>query len=61
VKSCVFAQISIVDGKAVIGEECKGCGRCAMACKRDAVTITIDNPDYVEQCIARIGALVEVS
>ena len=60
VKYCVFDQIRVVDGVAVVGEECKGCGRCAMACRQDAVRITIDNPDYVEQCIARIGALVEV-
>jgi hypothetical protein len=61
VDSCVFAQMSIVNKKAVIGEECKGCGRCATVCKRDAVKITIDNPDYVEQCIARINALVDIT
>lgn len=60
VKFCVFGQMSVVDGKAVVGEECKGCGRCAMVCKRGAVKITIDNPSYVEQCIERIGALVDV-
>jgi UDP-glucose 4-epimerase len=61
VKYCVFGQIEIVDGRAVVGEECKGCGRCAMECKRDAVKITIDNPDYVEACISRISALVNVT
>jgi len=58
---CVFGEMHLVDGKAVIGEECKGCGRCAMVRKRDAVKITIDNPDYVEQCIERISALVDIS
>jgi ferredoxin len=61
VKKCVFGQMEVVDGKAVIGEECKGCGRCAMVRKRDAVKITIDNPAYVEQCIARINSLVDVN
>jgi Fe-S-cluster-containing hydrogenase component 2 len=60
VKYCVFGQMSVVDGRAVVGEECKGCGRCAMVCKRGAVRITVDNPEYVEQCIAHIGALVDV-
>ncbi len=60
VKACIFNQITIPNGKAVIGVECKGCGRCATACKRDGVRITIDNPDYVEQCMSRIGALVEL-
>ncbi len=61
---CVFKQISIPagvgKGPAVIGEECKGCGRCAMVCKRGGVSITIDNPEYVEQCVARINELVEI-
>ncbi len=60
VDSCVFQQISIVDGKAVIGEECKGCGRCATACRRNAIRITVDNPDYVDQCVKRISSLVDI-
>ena len=61
---CVFKQITIPGGVgkgiAVIGEECKGCGRCAMVCKRNGVRVTIDNTDYIDQCISRISALVEL-
>ena len=60
VDACIFDQVTVEDGKAVIGEECKGCGRCAAVCRRGGVRITIDNPDYVTDCVARIGALVEV-
>ncbi len=60
VDMCIFDQITIVDKKAVIGEECKGCGRCAMVCKRDGVRITIEDPDYVNRCIERIGSKVTV-
>ncbi|MBN2026668.1 MAG: 4Fe-4S binding protein [Actinobacteria bacterium] len=60
VDACIFKQIEIVDGIAVVGEECKGCSRCATACPVDAITITVDNPGYIDECIDRISAYVEV-
>lgn len=60
VDACIFDQIEIIGGKAVIGEECKGCGRCATICKKGAIRITIDDPEYVDRCVRRIGSLVDV-
>ncbi len=60
VKNCTFQQITIVGKKAVIGEECKGCGRCAMVCKQDAISIRIDDPSYIESCVERISAKVNL-
>jgi ferredoxin len=60
VEACIFMQMKIVDDIAVVGEECKGCSRCAIACPRDAITISVDNPEYIDQCIERIGAYVNV-
>jgi ferredoxin len=60
VDACLFKQINVNRGTAVIGEECRGCGRCAMVCVRNAVRVTVDNPSYIEECIARIGSRVEV-
>ncbi len=45
---------------AVIGEECKGCGRCAMVCKQDAIRITIEDPAYIDACIERISSRVNL-
>ncbi|NPV60672.1 MAG: 4Fe-4S binding protein [Actinobacteria bacterium] len=45
---------------AVIGEECKGCGRCAMVCKQGAISVRIDDPSYIEACVERISAKVEI-
>jgi hypothetical protein len=61
VKSCIFKQVEVVDGVAVIGEGCKGCGRCAVACKSSAITITVDNPAYIEETIKKISSYVDVS
>ena len=61
VEACIFKQITLSDGAAVVGEECKGCGRCATACPEDAITITVNNPDYVERCIDRIASFVDIS
>jgi ferredoxin len=60
VEACIYKQIELVDGVAVVGEECKGCSRCATACPRDAITITVDNPRYIEECIERISSYVDV-
>lgn len=45
---------------AVIGEECKGCGRCAMVCPEKAMRIRIQDPSYMEACVRRISSTVDV-
>jgi ferredoxin len=60
IEVCIFKQMKLIDGQAVVGEECKGCGRCAVSCPDDAISITVDNPEYIGQCIKRISAYVDV-
>jgi ferredoxin len=59
--SCLFDQARLVDGRLVPGELCKVCGRCAMTCPEDAVKVTIEDPSYIDECIARLGARVDVT
>jgi len=60
VDACIYKQMEIAGGVAVVGEECKGCGRCATACPTEAITVTVDNPGYIDECIDRISAYVDV-
>jgi len=60
VDTCLFKQINVDGGTAVIAEDCRGCGRCAMVCPLNAVRVTVDNPSYIEECIARISSRVDV-
>lgn len=60
VDACVFDAISMVNDKAVINDACYGCGRCARACKLKAITIRIEDSDYLESTIDKIKPHVRV-
>jgi Fe-S-cluster-containing hydrogenase component 2 len=57
---CFVNAIQLVDGKAVIGAECRGCGRCVDVCPEGAIELTVDNDRYVEDSIERIGAVIDI-
>ena len=60
-KACMFENIAVVDAKARIHADCKGCGFCANAWPNNAITITIHDPTFIEEAIGRIAKAVEVS
>ncbi|MHA1862446.1 MAG: DUF362 domain-containing protein, partial [Candidatus Thorarchaeota archaeon] len=57
---CFVEAISMVDGMAVISAECRGCGRCVEVCPHDAIELTIDNMEFIENSIDRVSSLVDV-
>ena len=57
---CFVNAISLVDGKAVISEECRGCARCVEVCPENAIELTIDNQEFIGDSIERVDSLVDV-
>jgi UDP-glucose 4-epimerase len=58
-KHCYIEAISVVDGRAAIGDYCRACGRCAAVCPEKAIEIGIDDPEFLEKAYAKIRAHVK--
>lgn len=51
---CFVNAIEIKDGKAIISDECRICGRCAEICPNNAIKIKIEDTDFIEKTIERV-------
>lgn len=58
---CFADAIQLVEGRAVIGEACRGCGRCVEVCPQGAIELSIEHGQSVAESVARISPLVDVS
>lgn len=61
IDSCIPKQISIVDGKKVIGEYCKVCGACVNICARGGMKIVVEDKGYYDRVVKRLTEYVDVT
>jgi UDP-glucose 4-epimerase len=59
VKHCYIQAIEVTGKRAVIGEYCRACGRCASVCPESAISIRIDDPEFLEKTYDRIRSYVK--
>ncbi len=58
---CFLDAIHLEGERAVIDDDlCRGCGRCADICPKNAVEVTIVDTDYIDRAIERISRVVNV-
>jgi hypothetical protein len=57
---CFIDVIHVVKGRAVIGEECRGCGKCVPVCPQSAIKLIIDDEDFILSAISRLQQAVDV-
>jgi len=59
---CLAGAVSVVDGRAVISGDCRGCGRCVELCPNGAITMTFEGvDDPLAGAIERLENKVDVS
>ena len=58
---CFVDAICLVDGRAIIDDTCRGCGRCVGVCPEKAIEVSVENGHLVTELIERISSLVDVS
>jgi hypothetical protein len=58
---CFADAIVTVGDHSIIGDACRGCGRCVDVCPQGAIELTIEGSAFVEDSIARIAPRVDVS
>lgn len=58
---CFVDAIKLVDGRANIGVECRGCGRCVEVCPNEAIELSIASSAFLQQAIERLAPLVDLS
>ena len=57
---CFINAIRVEDGKAHIGEDCRGSGNCVEACPQGAIQVVIARENYIENAIQRLSEAVDV-
>jgi ferredoxin len=58
---CFVDAIHLEGSRAVIDTACRGCGRCVAICPQGAIELTVEHNRFVQESIAQISPLVDIS
>ena len=62
IETCPFELRTNVDGKSTVDpNRCVGCGRCVAVCPNGAISVDIEDPNYIEKFIAKVESIVDVT
>lgn len=58
---CFTGAIQMQNGQAVIGGNCRGCGRCVLTCPNDAIELTLNDEAFLQKTIRRLTTAVDLA
>lgn len=59
VDKCFIRAITIKDGKASMSEYCRACGRCATVCPSNAISVIIEDSEFINKAVNQIKSYVK--
>jgi formate hydrogenlyase subunit 6/NADH:ubiquinone oxidoreductase subunit I len=58
---CFVDAIQLIENRAQISKECRGCGRCVEICPQNAIIVEFNNNESILKSIKKIENLVDVT
>ncbi len=57
---CFVCARTVTGDRAETGEGCLGCGRCVSVCPQNAIIVSVEKENYVDETVERISEEVDV-
>ena len=58
---CFVDAIKLNEDRAIITDECRGCGRCVSTCPQGAIELTLNDNEYIKKTIKNVSNILNVT